>query len=173
MKFCEKIQMHRKKLGLSQEELAARLGVSRQAVSKWEVGSAMPDPSNIVALAKIYGISTDELLMDEPPQQEHQQPSAQNALLDRLPGFLRSLIRRYGWLAGVYTALLGAGFLLISFLSRSSYRSMYGGLSSEITDQIFANSPILTFSTVILILGVILLLGGLTLAIFLYRKRNQ
>jgi len=43
MKFCEKIQMHRKRLGLSQEELADRLGVSRQAVSKWEVGSFIPE----------------------------------------------------------------------------------------------------------------------------------
>ena len=173
MKFCEKILMHRKRLGLSQEELAAHLGVSRQAVSKWEVGSAMPDPGNIVALAKIYGISTDELLMDEPTQQECPHSPAQNDFLDRLPGFLRTLVRRYGWLAGVYMMLLGAGFLLISFLSRSSFRSMYGGLPSEITDQIFANSPILTFSTVILVLGAILVLGGLTLAIFLYRKRNK
>lgn len=164
--------MHRKRLGLSQEELAAQLGVSRQAVSKWEVGSAMPDPGNIVALAKIFGISTDELLIDAPEEQECPQPSIQENTLDRLPGFLRNIVRRFGWLAGVYIMILGVGFLLVGFLSRSAYRSMYEGLSSEITDQIFASSPILTFSTVILVLGTIFVLGGLLLAILLYRKRK-
>ena len=172
MKICDRILMHRKRLGLSQEELASQLGVSRQAVSKWEVGSAMPDPGNIVALAKIFGISTDELLMDAPTERESPQPSAEKNVLDRLPGFLRNIVRRYGWLVGVYITLLGAGFLLVGFLSGSSYRSMYEGLSSEITDQIFANSPILTFSTVILVLGTILVIGGLVLAILLYRKRK-
>ena len=171
MKFCDRILMHRKRLGLSQEALADQLGVSRQAVSKWEVGSAMPDPGNIVALAKIFGISTDELLIDEPIQQESC-TSTQKDLLDRLPGFVQRIARKYGWLAGVYMTLVGMGFLLIGFLSRSSYHSMYDGLSSEITDQIFANSPILTFSAVILVLGAVLVIGGLILAIFLYRNRK-
>ena len=171
MKFCDRILMHRKRLGLSQEALAAQLGVSRQAVSKWEIGSAMPDPGNIVALAKIFGISTDELLVDEPIQQEPC-TSTQKDLLDRLPGFVRRIARKYGWLAGIYLTLVGMGFLLIGFLSGSSYRSMYDGLSSEITDQIFANSPILMFSMVLLVLGAVLVIGGLILAIFLHRNRK-
>ena len=109
MKFCDRILMHRKRLGLSQEALAAQLGVSRQAVSKWEIGSAMPDPGNIVALAKIFGISTDELLVDEPIQQEPC-TSTQKDLLDRLPGFVRRIARKYGWLAGIYLTLGGRGF---------------------------------------------------------------
>ena len=52
----------RKKHGLSQEELADQLGVSRQAVSKWERGEASPDTDNLIELARIYGISLDELL---------------------------------------------------------------------------------------------------------------
>ena len=43
MKLCEKILKLRKKMGISQEELAEKLGVSRQSVSRWEVGSALPD----------------------------------------------------------------------------------------------------------------------------------
>lgn len=52
----------RRKQGLSQEELAEKLGVSRQAVSKWERGEASPDTDNLIALAGIYGVSLDELV---------------------------------------------------------------------------------------------------------------
>ena len=52
----------RKKNGYSQEELAARLGLSRQAVSKWERAEASPDTDNLICLAKLYGVSLDDLL---------------------------------------------------------------------------------------------------------------
>ena len=52
----------RKKHGLSQEELAEKLGVSRQAISKWERSESSPDTDNLIELSKIYGISLDELL---------------------------------------------------------------------------------------------------------------
>ena len=55
----------RKKHNLSQEELAEKLGVSRQAVSKWERSEASPDTDNIIALAKIYNLSLDELIYGE------------------------------------------------------------------------------------------------------------
>ena len=55
----------RKRMGLSQEELAEKLGVSRQAVSKWERSEASPDTDNLIALAKIYGMSLDELVFGE------------------------------------------------------------------------------------------------------------
>lgn len=52
----------RNKNNLSQEELAAKMGVSRQAVSKWERAEASPDTENLILLAKLYGVSIDELL---------------------------------------------------------------------------------------------------------------
>ena len=52
----------RKKNGLSQEELANKLGLSRQAVSKWERAEASPDTDNLICLAKLYNVSLDELL---------------------------------------------------------------------------------------------------------------
>ncbi|MFA6619659.1 MAG: helix-turn-helix domain-containing protein [Bacilli bacterium] len=52
----------RKKSGFSQEELAAKLGLSRQAVSKWERAEASPDTDNLICLAKLYGVSLDDLL---------------------------------------------------------------------------------------------------------------
>ncbi|MCH5180240.1 MAG: helix-turn-helix domain-containing protein [Erysipelotrichales bacterium] len=55
----------RKKSGLSQEELADKIGVSRQAVSKWERAEASPDTDNLIALANLYNISLDELIGKE------------------------------------------------------------------------------------------------------------
>ncbi len=60
----------RKQQGLSQEELAEKLGVSRQAVSKWERSEASPDTDNLIALAKIYGLSLDELVFGEKENEE-------------------------------------------------------------------------------------------------------
>ena len=62
MKLNEKIYYYRKRAKLSQEELAAQVGVSRQAVSKWETGTADPSTSNLLALAKLFGVSAEELL---------------------------------------------------------------------------------------------------------------
>lgn len=55
MKMNEKILQCRKRMGLSQEELAQQLNTSRQAVSRWELGDAQPDLKNVVALAKLFG----------------------------------------------------------------------------------------------------------------------
>ena len=52
----------RKKFGLSQEELAEKLDVSRQAVSKWERGESLPDTDNLITISKLYDVSLDELV---------------------------------------------------------------------------------------------------------------
>ena len=61
----KKIQMLRKEKGWTQEELASRIGVSAQAVSKWETDISSPDISLIAPLAKLFEVSTDELLSTE------------------------------------------------------------------------------------------------------------
>lgn len=61
MSLGEKIGQYRRSLGISQEELGARLGVSRQAVSKWETNAATPDMANLIALAQEFGVSVAEL----------------------------------------------------------------------------------------------------------------
>ncbi len=61
MNLGEKIKSLRKKRGVSQEYLAERLGISFQAVSKWETGTTLPDVALIPAIASFFGVSTDEL----------------------------------------------------------------------------------------------------------------
>lgn len=66
----------RKANHLSQEELAEKLGISRQAVSKWERAEASPDTDNLILLSQIYGISLDELLKTEPDISESDIPES-------------------------------------------------------------------------------------------------
>ena len=62
LEIANRLVEYRKKAGLSQEELADKLGISRQAISKWERVEASPDTDNLIALANLYGISLDELI---------------------------------------------------------------------------------------------------------------
>lgn len=62
VEVANRLQQLRKKNNLSQEELAERIGISRQAVSKWERAEASPDTDNLILLSRLYGVSLDELL---------------------------------------------------------------------------------------------------------------
>lgn len=64
MKFNEKLIELRKKEGLSQEELGYKLNVTRQTVSKWELGQTTPEMDKLVEMSKIFNISVDELVND-------------------------------------------------------------------------------------------------------------
>ena len=64
MKLNDKIYQLRKQFGMSQEEAAGKLNVSRQALSRWENGSAQPSANNIVEISKLFGVSADYLLND-------------------------------------------------------------------------------------------------------------
>ena len=61
MKLSEKILDLRKQRGMSQEDLAERLGISRQAISRWESGTVLPDSANVLQLSKLFGVTTDYL----------------------------------------------------------------------------------------------------------------
>ena len=108
MKLPEKIVTLRKSRGLSQEALAEQLGISRQAISRWEQGSAQPDAGNLFQLSRLFQVSADYLLddaLDQPPQ-----PAASPAA-DPLKK------RR---LAGIILAAAGLlGNLVIYILSRA------------------------------------------------------
>ena len=64
MNFSEKLKEIRKKEGISQEQLAEKIGVTRQAITKWETGKGLPDVENMVIIAEIFKTTIDELLMD-------------------------------------------------------------------------------------------------------------
>lgn len=75
---ANRLLQYRKKSGLSQEELAEKIGVSRQAVSKWERAEASPDTDNLIILAQVYGVSLDELLNVTPgKEKENPEPETE------------------------------------------------------------------------------------------------
>ena len=64
--LSEKIYTLRRRMGFSQEQLAERIGVSRQAISKWESGQSTPDLDKLLALSQCFGVTMDELTGDRP-----------------------------------------------------------------------------------------------------------
>ena len=70
IEIANRLQKLRKENGYSQEELADKLGISRQAVSKWERAESSPDTDNLIILARLYNMSLDELLYDTETNEE-------------------------------------------------------------------------------------------------------
>ena len=70
IEIANRLQKLRKENGYSQEELADKLGISRQAVSKWERAESSPDTDNLIILARLYNMSLDELLYDNESNEE-------------------------------------------------------------------------------------------------------
>ena len=78
MLFSEKILKLRRMRGLSQDEAAELIGVSRQALSRWETGTALPDASNIAKICRVFDVSADYLLNDEEQSDALPKPSGRN-----------------------------------------------------------------------------------------------
>ena len=213
MKLNEKIAYYRRAKRMSQEELAARAGVSRQAVSKWELGEAAPDIGKLLALSKAFGVTTDHLLNDgeeperaaPPVEPQTPPPPPQRGQLDNLPGFIGRMVRRWGWLAGIYLALQGAGVTLVGIIARWGFGSMFaassqmmGGMGIGGIGWTYSGPPelegavmdalgvapqaspfsgvqsfFLGFSTLILVIGIVMVVGGLVLAYVLWSQGRK
>lgn len=65
MNFSQKLQLIRKNKGFTQEELAGKLDVSRQAVAKWESGQVYPDISNLIQISRLFNVTVDYLVKDQ------------------------------------------------------------------------------------------------------------
>lgn len=70
MDFGDKLKQYRLKEGLSQEQLAEKIGVSRQAITKWETKRGLPDVENMIILAELFNLTLDELVLEEVKKQE-------------------------------------------------------------------------------------------------------
>ena len=139
MTLSEKIAYCRKRAGLSQEELAERVGVSRQAVSKWELGDAAPEVGKLLVLAKVFGVTTDWLLSEEDPApdegpspDESAPPPAAHTWVDSVPGAVGRLLRQYGWLFGLRMAISGGLFAAFGFLMRAVMRNPFGSSAGRV-----------------------------------------
>ena len=118
MRLHEKITLYRKKNGLSQEELAEKIGVSRQAVSKWETGDALPEITKLRALAETFNVTVDFLLDEETTEFSQQiQPQSISVLdkyadkiddcVDNISSKSGTFFKKYGWISGILLIILG------------------------------------------------------------------
>ncbi len=184
MKLPEKLQYCRKRAGLSQEALAERLGVSRQAVSKWETGEALPETGKLAALAAALGVTVDWLLSEAEPEEPQAKPGDWT---EGLPKLLKKAARRWGWLAGVYYALLGlftggmGAFLLsLALRLRQGVREPLEEIGlGHLFDQPgtmyydMAHDKTYIFCIVLIVLGAAIFIAGAAAAVILRRRSRQ
>lgn len=117
MSFGEKLQDLRRRAGMSQDTLAERLDVSRQAVSKWERDETMPETEKLVRIAQLFDASLDELLLDrEPPKEPEPQPQPQYRPVYRHD--YASQFRRHGYKLGYVLIAIGAIVCAFSLIMR-------------------------------------------------------
>lgn len=196
MKLGEKIQYCRKKAGMSQDALAERIGVSRQAISKWETGEAMPETNNLLILAKIFGVSVDWLISDDEEAvqgkgEKENYSKKYTAFFDSWTGFAGCVLKRYGWLAGVYLALCGLGVEFLGIMAKvalsliivsdvdveQSIMDEFGNVIftggndafgvAKITQSAASGNPVSIFANVFIFIGIVMVTVGIVLAVYL------
>lgn len=130
MTMGEKILNMRKARGWSQEELAERIGVTRQAVSRWESGAAKPDADKIIAVCDLFGVSADYLLRENyaGEQADCPEPRSEAAPTSALAG-----VKRYQWglLFGMCAGAIGWLAIRAMGLIRADRMSFQWFLKSE------------------------------------------
>lgn len=116
MTFGEKIQKLRKEAGLSQEELSYQLGVSRQAISKWERDNGYPETEKIVRMSKLFHVSLDYLLNEEDTEKPEISPDEKGIYVSRemANGFL--LYQKWKHLRIALAVGIMVGSLSLSFM---------------------------------------------------------
>ena len=93
IEIANRLVQLRKQHNMSQEELAEKLGISRQAVSKWERAESSPDTDNLISIAKLYNVSLDDLLKtDEGPEDLKRQAQEKREEQEK-----RAKEERHGW----------------------------------------------------------------------------
>ncbi|MGN1250994.1 MAG: helix-turn-helix transcriptional regulator [Candidatus Spyradocola sp.] len=160
----ERIAQLRRAAGLSQEQLAEALEVSRQAVSKWETGQALPDTDRIARLCALFSVSADELL--GLPTRQSAQDSSAPAQPDGAQRLAQAAASRGRFIAGWITAALGVLTLIAAYLALWPIRNAAvdtaaaHGLGYRIEVMWYASQPPLS---VVFVLGGVLIVAGVGL----------
>lgn len=155
MTFGEKLQKLRKAQGLSQEELAGRLSVTRQTISKWELDQSTPELALLAQISDIFGVTTDYLIKDAPTEAASAQNPPAKRPAARLALFIILLCIGGLTAAVIWILSLSAGQCeVISASGHVMYRGFMGYLVCKNADVVFFLS---------IIAAVIGLIGLLTL----------
>lgn len=135
MILADKIIKERKKLGLSQEELAEKMNVSRQAVSKWESTQSIPEIDKLLQLSRLFGVTTDYLLKDEIEDEEYSAVSEESTVhkvsLKEANTYLEQR-KSASWKIAVATFLCIISIIPLLLLGGAFEAAMLGSMSEEI-----------------------------------------
>ena len=126
MEFHNKLYHLRQQKGLSQEELANRLNVSRQTISKWEVGDSTPDMEKLIAISDMFQISLDELVMDKVQTQTGETPSKAEIVNELKEKVLTDENKKKAKKVLKIAAIILGVIVLIDVISMIVYVSLYG-----------------------------------------------
>lgn len=130
MEFHNKLYHLRKQKGLSQEELANRLNVSRQTISKWEMGDSTPDMEKLIAISDMFQISLDELVMDKVQTRIGETSSKEEVVSERKEKVLtdenKKKAKKVLKKALKIVAIIFGVIMLIDLISMIVYVSLYG-----------------------------------------------
>ena len=117
MTLCEKLTQARKAAGLTQADVAAKLNVSRQAVSRWESGQSKPSTEKLLALGQLYGVSIDRLLNTENTEKQAVETTSDEPEAVPAETVISEKHRPRAWLKYMVAALCGALLMLAIILS--------------------------------------------------------
>jgi len=148
--LSERIYQFRRKNGLSQEQLAERIGVSRQAISKWESGTSTPELEKLLALSKCFNITLDELVKDEASNQETSE-TPQKSEKD-------AVSKTVEMKAGVVLCLIGAICLILSGIMMVTSPSAADQLNAASTITISGSGVLLILCVLSMVVGFVLIL---------------
>ena len=177
MTLGERIAYYRKKAGYSQEGLAERLGVSRQAISKWECGDSTPDLDKLRAICAYFGVTADYLIWEKAEDAPTDSASAASGAAE--PGSsekrerIRAAVRRNGYWAGYIAAIIGGAMLLRTLIGLITVLPLMSAADGEIPEELsfFWKGPVRVMLPSI-IGYLVLLAGGLAFA-WWYRKKQR
>lgn len=122
MKFNEKLIMLRKQHNLSQEQVAEKLGVARQTISKWELGETTPEMDKLIIMSELYNITLDELMKEENEGKVVNDPNNTNS--QKLAGMTIKILKGIGIfiliVAILYVFLMIIGFIAFNKVETNS-----------------------------------------------------
>ena len=150
MALSEKLYTLRKKSGLSQEQLAEQLGVSRQAISKWESGQSVPESDKLIVISNYFKVSLDYLLKEDDEQQVIFEVSQSDNSLQTS--------NKTRWLLGIISCIGGIVCLIIWGLLSILNPDASNQLSESSVIHIDGNGIFLILCIIAIVVGAVLLL---------------
>lgn len=184
MKLNEKIVYCRKKCGMSQDDLAAKMGVSRQAVSKWETGDSEPEISKLRLMSQVFDVTADWLLSEEQPKDpepapeltEHAVPFNDASWLDHLPRFMGNMIKKYGWIYGVMEICSGLVIYAFGYVGQMMFKSAMQPedmFAADFYAQKSVSEPFNIFFTFVYIIGTVFIIIGAAVILLIWINNKK